>query len=85
MSTKPYHSDPMLPPYSNFCQCSECGEYFGGVSTFDLHRRGKVDRFCLPPSEVTDKEGNTLLRKNDRGYWVRNYETYLGGAHWFCQ
>ena len=73
MGNKIYCSDPMLPPYSNFCQCSGCGEYFGGVATFDLHRRGKEIRSCTPPSDVTDREGNRVLRKNDRGYWVRSY------------
>lgn len=70
-----FHSDPMLPWYTNFCQCAGCGEYFGGVTSFDLHRRGGVggkgDRRCLPPSEIADREGRRLLRKNEKGYWVR--------------
>ena len=69
-------SDPKLPVGTNFCKCSGCGEYFGGVSGFDMHR---VDRACLPPSEVASKEGEAMLRLNERGYWVRNYKE----AHWY--
>ena len=69
-----FHSDPMLPPYSRFCKCASCGEYFGGVGTFDLHRRGKRERRCLSPSEVTDRQGNRVLRKNEKGYWVRDFK-----------
>ena len=74
MNKGAYCSDPMLPIGTNYCQCSVCGEYFGGVTTFDLHRRGRVDRVCLPPSDVTDREGNGILRKNDKGYWIRNFK-----------
>ena len=73
MSRKASASDPRLPVGSNFCKCSGCGEYFGGVTTFDLHRRGRENRACVPPSDVTDKEKRPLLHQNDRGYWVRQY------------
>jgi hypothetical protein len=63
-------SDPMLPVGKNFCKCGACGEYFGGVGGFDLHRR---DRACFAPSKVSDKKGRPLLRLNDRGYWVTRY------------
>ena len=68
-------SDPMLKPGTNFCKCSACGRYFGGDSGFSRHRvkgAGR-DRSCLDPSVIADKEGRTLFRLNDRGYWVRNY------------
>lgn len=66
--------DPKLPVGTNYCKCSACGEYFGGVSGFDLHRRGTEDRACLPPSQVANKEGKSLLRLNERGYWVGTYD-----------
>ena len=67
-------SDLRLKPGTNFCRCAACGEYFGGVNGFDLHRRGDYpDRACLPPSEVADKEKRPLLRLNERGYWIRSY------------
>ena len=65
--------DTMLPPNTNYCKCTVCGEYFGGVGGFDLHRRGTVDRCCLPPSMIADKEGRLLLRMNEKGYWVQSY------------
>jgi len=70
MSKRAAASDPMLPIGTNYCRCAGCGEYFGGVSGFDLHRKGG----CVPPSEVRDKEGRRVLHKNERGYWVRTYQ-----------
>ena len=68
-------SDVKLPPGTNFCKCGSCGSYFGGVGAFDLHRYGNSkDRACLPPSEVSDGQNRPLLRLNDRGYWVRDYQ-----------
>ena len=67
-------TDPKLPTGTNFCKCSACGEYFGGVRGFDLHRRGEYpDRTCLAPSRVADKKNRPLLRLNERGYWVSSY------------
>ena len=70
--------DPMLPVDTNFCKCSACGEYFGGVGAFDLHRVGRVgsdrDRACLAPSVVADKKNRPLLNLNKKGYWVRTYQ-----------
>lgn len=67
-------SDPKLPVGTNYCKCSACGAYFGGVAGFDKHRRGVYpDRVCLPPSQVADKKGRPLLRLNERGYWVTSY------------
>ena len=68
-------SDPMLPPYKNFCKCAGCGLYFGGVNTFDLHRRVGVgrERVCLAPSKVSNKKGEQVLHLNNRGYWVQKF------------
>ena len=67
-------SDPKLPVGTNYCKCASCGEYFGGVRGFELHRQGQGgDRSCLAPSRVANKEGKPLLRLNERGYWVGNY------------
>ena len=71
-------SDPMLPPYKNFCKCSGCGEYFGGVQAFEKHRvgvRGRVEgeRACLAPSKVSNKKGEQVLHLNNRGYWVQKF------------
>lgn len=75
-------SDPMLPPGSNFCQCAACGEYFGGVKAFELHRVGPAtDRSCLAPSVVSDRKNRLLLRKNERGYWVRDYKLPPAGGN----
>ena len=68
-------SDAKLPPGTNFCKCAACGSYFGGVGAFDLHRYGKgKDRACLPPGALADRQNRPLLRLNDRGYWVRDYQ-----------
>lgn len=67
--------DPKLPVGSNRCLCSACGQYFGGVTAFDLHRQGPANaRNCADPSSLTSKNGKRLLSLNDRGYWVRAYE-----------
>ncbi len=64
-------SDPKLPPGTNYCRCAACGEYFGGVSAFDLHRVGAAeDRACLPPAQVSNRQSEPVLRLNNRGYWV---------------
>ena len=69
-------ADPKLPPGTNYCRCSACGTYIGGLVTFDLHRVGPADdRSCLPPGEVRDKHGRPVLRLNARGYWVRRFGT----------
>ena len=64
-------SDPKLPIGSNFCKCGGCGAYFGGVTSFDLHRKKGS---CVPPSEVSDRQNERVLRLNDRGYWVRTFK-----------
>jgi len=66
--------DPKLPPGTNYCKCAACGEYFGGVSAFDLHRVGAAgDRSCLHPSQVSNRRSESVLRLNDKGYWVSEY------------
>lgn len=65
-------SDSKLPIGTNRCLCSGCGQHFGGVYTFELHRTGTYpDRSCLAPSAVSDRHGRPLLRLNNLGYWVR--------------
>ena len=54
-------SDPKLPPYSNFCKCPACGEYFNSVSGFEYHR---VNGACVPPNERG-------MKVNAKGYWIR--------------
>lgn len=67
-------TDPKLPPGSNKCRCAPCGEYFGGVRAFDIHRSGPGgDRRCLAPSGMSDRQGRPLLTLNAKGYWVRAY------------
>lgn len=69
------HGDPKLKPGSGRCKCAECGRYFGGVRAFDLHRVGPANaRSCADPARLTGNSGRTLLRLNDRGFWVRDYE-----------
>lgn len=60
----------MLPPGTNYCLCRSCGEYFGGVSSFDHHRKGAE---CRDPESLMGKYGQTLLSKNARGYWVQAF------------
>lgn len=65
----------MLPLNTNYCKCSGCGEYFGGVKGFDMHRIGVYpDRRCLYPGDVADKHGRPKLRLDDRGYWIGSYK-----------
>lgn len=63
-------SDPMLPVGTNYCKCSGCGLYFGGVSSFDLHRYQMDGGGCFAPDQVQSKKGEPLLKLNERGYWV---------------
>ena len=66
--------DKKLPPGTNYCKCSACGEYFGGVRGFELHRVGPADeRSCLPPARVSDSKNRPLLKRNNKGYWVGTY------------
>ncbi|MGH9351269.1 MAG: hypothetical protein ACRD2G_03775 [Terriglobia bacterium] len=52
-----------LPVGSRYCFCSACGEYFGGVVGFDLHRQGEyAQRHCINPALAG-------LTKDSRGYW----------------
>ena len=59
-------SDPKLGIGTRFCLCRSCGQYFGGASGFDLHRR---DGRCVPPDSLVDGKGTRLLFLNTRGYW----------------
>jgi len=64
--------DSKLPPGTNRCLCASCGGYFGGVTSFDMHRVGPADdRSCLAPSDVRDRQKQPLLRLSNLGYWVR--------------
>ena len=68
-SKKVNRSDPMLPPYSNFCQCPSCGLYFKSDAAFDKHRVGSYSmrtRRCLLPDEMREIGMDT----NRKGYWV---------------
>jgi len=65
--------DPKLKPGTNYCLCASCGEYFGGVRAFEMHRSGPSrDRSCLAPARVSDKHGKTLLELRG-GYWRGSY------------
>ncbi|MGH7239912.1 MAG: hypothetical protein ACREHG_07585 [Candidatus Saccharimonadales bacterium] len=54
-------TDPKLPPGTNYCLCSSCGRYFGGVNGFERHR---ISFKCVDPVHVG-------LSLNEHGYWVR--------------
>lgn len=59
--------DQKLPPGTNRCRCAACGEYFGGVGTFDKHRVGHpAERSCLGRVQMRERG----LRINEKGYWV---------------
>lgn len=75
-------SDSKLPPGSNRCKCGACGEYFGGVYAFDMHRYGRPghDRSCLAPSAMRDRANQPLLRLDSRGIWVRYFGKYAAKA-----
>ena len=63
-----------LPIGSNRCLCAACGEYFGGVTAFDMHRIGPAhDRRCKAPAQVSDSKGKPLLKVSKYGYWVAKY------------
>jgi len=51
-------SDPKLKIGSNFCRCSECGEYFRSAKAFDKHRIGEYrvpgDRGCAPTARMPE-------------------------------
>lgn len=64
-----YEIDPKLPVGSNFCLCGSCGEYFGGVKSFDTHRHGNDVRACYGPSVMRERG----LELNSRGYWIRSW------------
>ena len=67
-------SDPKLPLFKNRCLCAACGERFGGVYAFELHRVGlSPDRSCLSPAAMSDSYGQPILRLNNLGYWVRTW------------
>lgn len=47
----------------NRCHCSVCHITWGGLSSFDKHRRGKS---CLTPESLS-------LADNGKGVWVSEY------------
>ena len=66
-----------LSPGRRQCECSTCGQRFGGVVAFDAHRVGKfgvrdgVDRRrCM----TTDEMLSAGLSRNGHG-WGRAYST----------
>ncbi len=68
-------TDTKLPAGTNRCKCASCGEYFGGVRAFEVHRVGPTDdRSCLAPAGMRDRHLRPLLRLNSRGYLVRIFE-----------
>jgi len=59
--------DPKLPPYSNYCKCAACDEYFNSETPFAMHRRGEaIARYCLTPAQMLEKGMNM----SNKGYWV---------------
>lgn len=67
-------SDSRLNLGTRFCKCSACGQYFGGIGGFDMHRVGHWERrLCLDPAAVVGRAGNRKLWLNERGYWVTDY------------
>jgi hypothetical protein len=47
---------------SQACECGACGQWFGGLTGFDMHRVGDYDnRRCLTPKEIVA-----------RGYVIRD-------------
>ena len=66
------HPNSKLPPGTNRCLCASCGVYFGGVTSYAMHRVGPADdRSCLAPGDVRDNQLRPLLKLNKFGYWVR--------------
>ena len=67
---------------TNYCECTACGLFFGGVSTFDQHRvfmdkdaKGKYiedweRRRCLTVAEMEAKG----WRPDENGFWGRPYK-----------
>lgn len=72
---------PKLVNGTNYCECTVCGLFIGGVGTFDLHRvfidkdeKGRPienweRRRCLSIEEMRDKG----WRIDENGYWGRPY------------
>jgi hypothetical protein len=66
---------------TNYCECCSCGLFFGGVTTFDMHRvpadkdeKGHyiedwTRRRCLTEAEMADKGWH----EDENGYWARLY------------
>lgn len=51
----PQPTNKRKPKGARECWCSGCGEMFNGITTFDMHRKGKgEDRRCLDPDEMID-------------------------------
>lgn len=51
----------------SLCHCGACHASFRTLGGFDLHRRGGV---CADPAGITGKDGEAVLRLDDRGIWV---------------
>ena len=61
-----------IPVGSMKNQCPGCGELFGGVRTFDLHRYGPFTaRKCLTAAELAAKG----WRHDAAGFWSRPFAT----------
>ena len=55
-----------------WCECSECGRVFGGLSGFDLHRmdqdRDPYNWRCATDAELTERG----LHLSAKGWWIRS-------------
>lgn len=58
------HADPAVG--SNICMCPSCGEYFGGIRGFEMHRAGEFpdSRHCVDPASV-----GLIIKKGKCGTW----------------
>jgi len=74
---------PQLLIGSNKCLCSGCGQFFGGVRAFEIHRvmvGSTRDRACLGLGSMAERG----LRLNAKGYWVQEYSTKLSWLKRSC-
>lgn len=63
-----------MRPGKRLCQCTSCGEFFGGLSAFDAHRvrvnpERPFPRRCLAPDEMGDGDLRPHFRA-DGTLWV---------------
>jgi hypothetical protein len=62
---------------STWCECSECGAGFGGVTLFDKHRVGEIGaRRCLTPDEMVAKNWH----QDGKGLWRSEASATMPGA-----